>query len=109
MPIPVEDKPNGSNIDEFKGDALSVTSTSYFSSNYTESNLPGAGRVLGLAYDSAGRQLERAIGVVAQKVGYRPRPYAVYQEVVNEMSQAGWMNDEKKSVLLFTFSSLYEK
>ena len=107
MPIPVEDEPDCLSVDEFKGDALSVTSTSYFSSNYTESNLPGAGRVLGLAYDSAGRRLERAIGKVAQKVGYRPRPYAVYQEVVNEMSQAGWMNDEKKSVLFFIFLSIY--
>ena len=90
------DKPGSSNIDD--GESISVASTSYYSTNYTEPNLPGAGRVLGLAYDSAGRQLEKAMGVVAQKVGYRLKPYATYQEISQELSHAGWMDDEKKSM-----------
>lgn len=57
--------------------------TSYFSfsTNYTESNLPGAGRVLGIVYSLAGRHLERIVGVVAQKVGYRLRSDVFYHKI----------------------------
>ena len=79
--------------------------TSYFSfsTNYTESNLPGAGRVLGIVYSLAGRRIERTVGVVAQKVGFRPRSDAIYQKI-QELYCEGWIVDEKKS-MLFSLSS----
>ena len=77
--------------------------TSYFSTNYTESNLPGAGRVLGQVYSLAGRQIERTVGVVAQKVGFRPRSDAIYQQI-QELYREGWTIDDKKSMLFFLSS-----
>ena len=105
MSTSLENEPDGTNIENLYRDALSVTSTSNPSTNDTESNLPGAGRTLGRFYDSAGRRLEKAMGIVAQKVGYRPRSDVIYQEIVLELSRAGWMNDEKKSVLFLISSS----
>ena len=69
--------------DDVNEDVISTTTkrTSYYSTNYTESNLPGAGRVLGQVYSLVGRQIERTVGVVAQKVGFRPRSDAIYQQI----------------------------
>ena len=89
-------------VEDVDEDAISC-STPYYSTNYTESNIPGAGRVLGLVYNSAGQQLERAVGLVAQRIGFRPRSDIIYQKI-QELYQEGWMNDEKRSVL---FSCLH--
>lgn len=70
--------------------------TSVSSTNDTASNLPGPGRVLGNVYSSAGRRLERAVGVVAHKAGFGPN--ATYKKI-QELDRAGWKNSEKKSTL----------
>ena len=92
--------------DDVNKDVATTTTTgltSYYSTNFTESNLPGAGRVLGQVYSLAGRQIERTVGVVAQKVGFRPRSDAIYQKI-QELYREGWIIDEKKSMLFPLFS-----
>ena len=60
-------------------DTQSVTSSSFYSSNYTMSNLVGPGRVLGNLYSSLGRRLERSIGASAHKAGFGPS--ATYEKI----------------------------
>ena len=72
------------------------TFTFYSSTNDTASNLPGPGRLLGNVYSYAGRRLERAVGIVAHKSGFGPN--ATYQKM-QELMQAGWKDDHKKSKL----------
>lgn len=87
-------------IDIVNSDATSnITSSSYYSANHTEPNLVGTGRVLGNAYDYVGRRVEKTVGVVAQKIGFRPRSDVIYQEI-KELYQAGWASDERKSRFL---------
>ena len=89
--------------DDVNKDVATTTTTgltSYYSTNFTELNLPGAGRVLGQVYSLAGRQFERTVGVVAQKFGYRPRSDVIYQKI-QVLYHAGWMNDGKKSMSIF--------
>ena len=107
MLMPASSTANDNHLDNLIDDdvnegatSINTRPTSYFSTNYTESNLPGAGRVLGIVYGLAGRQLERTVGVVAQKVGYRPRSDVIYQKI-QVLYHAGWMNDGKKSMSIF--------
>ena len=74
-------------------DALTITNTSVFSTNYTMSNLPGAGRVLGNFYSFAGRQLERTIGIVAHKAGLGPA--AAYKRLRNSSCEL-WRANENE-------------
>ena len=91
--------------DDVNEDVISTTTklTSYYSTNYTESNLPGAGRVLGQVYSLVGRQIERTVGVVAHRVGFRAKSDRIYQKI-QELYHEGWILDEKKSVLFFLSS-----
>ena len=59
-------------------DNLSIVST--FSTNYTMSNLIGAGRTLGLLYSRAGRAFEKSAAFVAEKAGYGPQ--AIYNKLL---------------------------
>lgn len=52
-------------------------SESSISTNATEPNLPGAGRTLGLLFDSLGRALEQKGSGIAEKWGFGPRAVAV--------------------------------
>lgn len=80
--------------------SLFINSSSYYSTNDTQSNLIGTGRVLGNAYSYAGRRLERAISIIAPKFGLTPRPDILYWKIQELCSMdAGWMNDEKNSKL----------
>ena len=74
-------------------DVLTITNTSVFSTNYTMSNLPGAGRVLGNFYSFAGRQLEKTIGIVAHKAGLGPA--AAYKRIRN-LSCEHWRANENE-------------
>lgn len=73
------------------------TCTSYSSTNDTRSNLPGPGRVLGNFYSYAGRNIERAAGIIAHKAGFGPE--AVYSKIL-DLYQTKWENDENKSMFL---------
>lgn len=56
----------------------SVYSFDTFSTNATADNLPGAGRIVGLAYGYGGRHLETYLNKVAEeKLGLGPRTLAV--------------------------------
>ena len=46
-----------------------VDTTDDLSTNYTRTNNPGAGRLLGNFYSKAGRQLEKGLGKIAVKMG----------------------------------------
>ena len=53
--------------------ALSASAKSTCSSNFTEENLPGAGRVIGIFYDYVGRAVEKRANRVAEKFGGGPQ------------------------------------
>ena len=50
--------------------------SSIITSSATASNLPGAGRALGLLYNAVGRRLEKWLGVWADRHGYGPNAVA---------------------------------
>lgn len=57
-------------LDDFADDGSSQYTYSYastWSTNYTMSNLPGPGRILGNLYSTAGRSLERGLGELVKK------------------------------------------
>ena len=57
------------------------SSISTFSTNYTMSNLIGAGRTLGNLYSSAGKKIEHTLNRAAHRAGYGPD--AIYQKLLN--------------------------
>lgn len=59
-------------------DVASIVST--FSTNYTMSNVIGAGRTLGGLYSRTGRAFERYLALAAHKAGYGPQ--AVYNKLL---------------------------
>ena len=77
-------------------DRYSITNTSALSTNYTMSNLPGAGRVLGNLYSIAGRRLERTVGSFAHRAGIGPN--ATYEKI-RELASGEWRGDDNKSKL----------
>lgn len=64
------DIPNSFRI--FRGGGDIVCTMHYESTNRTESDLPGPGRLLGKLYSSLGRRLERGINAIAVRRGYGP-------------------------------------
>ena len=80
-----------------------VASCLRYSSNYTESDLIGTGRVLGNVYSYVGWLLERVIRFAFGLLGIRPRPDVVYQEI-QELYHAEWVTDEEKSMYLLIIS-----
>ena len=74
---------NRANLEE-RRDTLSpdnYSSISTFSTNYTMSNLIGAGRTLGNLYSSAGKKIEHTLNRAAHRAGYGPD--AIYQKLLN--------------------------
>lgn len=53
--------------------ALSDDVTSTNSTNHTESDLPGPGRIVGNFYSKAGKTIEKRLGNLARKTGYGPK------------------------------------
>ena len=87
--------------DDELNDTQSVTSSSFYSSNYTMSNLVGPGRVLGNLYSSLGRRLERSIGASAHKAGFGPSAtYEKIQEYFETVRKVGHLIERELSLLL---------
>lgn len=85
---PYEPTQTSSWIDEFLADDDSTIYT-YFStesSNYTMSNLPGPGRLLGNLFSSAGSTLERSLKKLACRTGLGS--FAKARKVLNRESPA---------------------
>lgn len=74
-------------------DSISFDST--FSTNYTMSDLAGTGRVLGNLYSAAGRRLEKALGVVAGKIGYGPE--AAYRSLQHQCRQSSKQSNANRN------------
>lgn len=64
------------------GGTLAYSYASAWSTNYTMSNLPGTGRLLGNLYSRAGSSLERGIGSLANLTGLGG--YAKAKEVISK-------------------------
>ena len=80
--------------EDIYGDTKSVSSsTSLFSTNYTMSNLVGAGRVLGNFYSFAGRRLERTVGTIAHRAGFGPS--ATYEKI-RQAYHTSWRGEKDK-------------
>ena len=80
--------------EDIYGDTKSVSSsTSLFSTNYTMSNLVGAGRVLGNFYSFAGRRLERTVGTIAHTAGFGPS--ATYEKI-RQTYHTSWRGEKDK-------------
>ena len=62
-------------MDHDSGDEHLPCSTN--SSTETASNIPGTGRILGIAYDFLGKRLEDGLVTLAHSLGRRPRAVAV--------------------------------
>ena len=75
-------------------DEGTVASSSFFSSNYTMTNLVGAGRVLGNFYVTVGRYLERILGEAAYSAGFGPD--AIFERIT-QLYYDGWRDDRNKS------------
>lgn len=71
-------------------DNISISSNS---TNYTESNLAGPGRVLGNVYSSTGNRLVKTLGDIAQRVGFGPE--AVYEKICL-LGREDWRQDNTK-------------
>lgn len=74
-------------------DSISFDST--FSTNYTMSDLAGTGRVLGNLYSTAGRRLEKVLGVVAGKIGYGPE--AAYRSLQHQCRQSSKQSNANRN------------
>lgn len=61
-------------------------SRSSISTNATAPNLPGAGRMVGLFYDAAGRVLEMNLNKFARRIGLGPQ--AVATRIINRVGRA---------------------
>lgn len=59
-----------------------MLTVSTFSTTATQSNLPGTGRVLGLAYDAIGQMIEKKLNKVASKLERGPN--ATAQKIVRK-------------------------
>lgn len=69
------------------------------STNFTESNLPGAGRLLGKLYSSAGKKLEKAMARFVNRAGYGPE--ATYAKLLDLYRDQRDITDaEAKSMLV---------
>ena len=80
--------------DDVYGDTTTISSrTSLFSTNYTMSNLVGAGRVLGNFYSFAGRRLERTVGTIAHRAGFGP---SATFEKIRQMYYTSWRGEKDK-------------
>lgn len=66
-------------------DAGSVLTVSTFSTTATQANLPGTGRVLGLAYDAIGKIIEQKLNKIADKLERGPN--ATAQKIVRKEQQ----------------------
>ena len=101
MSTTVDDECSDSVIDDNFDEETTAyfASSSYYSANYTQSNLAGTGRVLGNFYSYIGKRVERLTGIVVQKVGVRPKSDIIYEQI-RELYQAEWLNNEKKSMSL---------
>ena len=75
-------------------ETFSLTFTSNYSTNYTQTGLIGTGRALGILYSYAGRRLERVVGRVAHKAGLGP--HAMYSKI-QELIGTEWRNNDRKS------------
>lgn len=69
-------------------DARYVDTTSIISSNITEDDLPGHGRVLGNVYSSLGRRLERLLSSLAER--YDTGPNAVARRIRKTEGKRRW-------------------
>ncbi|KLO10504.1 hypothetical protein SCHPADRAFT_514933 [Schizopora paradoxa] len=67
--IPGESPSPTSLIDDFRRDDATYSYASTWSTNYTTSNLVGAGRILGNLYSRAGSSLEKRLGRIAYRAG----------------------------------------
>lgn len=56
-------------LDEIQREDITYTYKSTWSTNYTMSNLEGAGRILGKLYSRTGLALERSLGSLAYRAG----------------------------------------
>lgn len=74
--------------------------TSTFSTNYTMSNLPGTGRVMGNLYKAAGRRLERTMSKIAQRVGYGPEAIC---DRIHGLYSSDWSLHETSTSLMIPF------
>lgn len=104
--VDVEDASNASLLsssilDELRRDNRSAWTYSYhsaWSSNYTMSNLPGPGRLLGMLYSRAGSSLEHQLGKFALRMGIGSYPKAVImlrKESGKAVSAMLWNSDEQ--------------
>lgn len=69
LPTPISPPSSSSWLEYFERDDITYSFTSTWSSNYTMSNLPGPGRLLGNLYSRAGSSLERSLRKLANQTG----------------------------------------
>ena len=79
---------------DWRSDEETAVSSSSFSTNYTMTNLVGAGRVLGNLYVILGRYLERILGEAAYSAGFGPD--AIFERIT-QLYYDGWRDDRNKS------------